>query len=98
MRRPDDVTPLTAAPEEIEDATFARVSSLPSTPLRTGPEYEPGLRVAVATAVETSIAIIERKSGRAAPVPLPLLGQACLAARSGVGLDVVARRYAAAPP
>ena len=81
--------------EEIEQATLARLASLSPLPDRAGPGYAEGLRAAVAAAVDHAIATLEREDEAAAAVPLPLLTQARLAARSGVGLDTVARRYVA---
>ena len=80
--------------DEIEAATLARVLALSDPPPAGGPEYAQGLRAAVGAAVEYGIGWIE---GVEAPptVPAALLAQARLAARSGVGLDTVLRRYLA---
>jgi PucR C-terminal helix-turn-helix domain/GGDEF-like domain len=55
------------------------------------PEYAEGLRASVSTAVNFGLSTIELE--RAQPVPTGLLAQARLAARNGVGLDTVLRRY-----
>ena len=52
------------------------------------PAYAQGLRAAVSAAVEYGLA-----SDPERPIPLELLAQARLAARSGVSLDTVMRRY-----
>jgi diguanylate cyclase with GGDEF domain/PucR-like helix-turn-helix protein len=58
-----------------------------------GPEYAEGLRAAVAAGIEYGLAGIERGETGAPPLPEALLAQARLAARSGVSLDTVLRRY-----
>ena len=62
-------------------------------PRAAGPEYAEGLRAAVAAAVGYGIEAIEQGERAAPPPPEALLSQARLAARSGVGLDTVLRRY-----
>jgi PucR C-terminal helix-turn-helix domain/GGDEF-like domain len=59
------------------------------------PEYLEGLRTAISAAVEYGLCVIERGEERAPPTPPVLLAQARLAARYGVGLDTVLRRYSA---
>lgn len=81
--------------EEIEGATVTRVFAVSELPNRGEPEYAQGLRAAVAAGVEYGIAGLERGEGEGAEVPAALLAQARLAARSGVGLDTVLRRYVA---
>jgi hypothetical protein len=59
------------------------------------PEYLQGLRGAIAAAVDFGLEVIERGEERAPSPPPALLAQARLAARYGVGLDTVLRRYSA---
>ena len=78
---------------EIEQAILTRVHAVSEPPPRGGPEYAEGLRAAVAAGVEYGLEGIERGEGGASPLPEALLAQARLAARSGVSLDTVLRRY-----
>ncbi len=57
--------------------------------------YLEGLRAAAAAGVDFGLATIEASQDRLPLVPPALLAQARLAARSGVGLDTVLRRYTA---
>jgi len=57
--------------------------------------YLEGLRAATSAAVDYGLATIESSQERLPLVPPALLAQARLAARSGVGLDTVLRRYTA---
>lgn len=52
-----------------------------------------GLRAALDAAIDFGLAAIERGAERAPPIPAVLLTQARVAARSGVTLDTVLRRY-----
>jgi PucR-like helix-turn-helix protein/diguanylate cyclase with GGDEF domain len=79
--------------EEIEAAILARVYSV-SDPLEAeDASYAQGLRAAVGTAVDYGLSAISAGQRRAPPVPAELLAQARLAARTGVSLDTVLRRY-----
>ncbi len=80
---------------EIEAATLLRIHTVTALPRGGGPEYAEGLRSAVATGLEFGLAAIEHGEEAAPALPEPLLAQARLAARSGVGLDTVLRRYLA---
>jgi PucR C-terminal helix-turn-helix domain len=77
---------------EIERAVVARVHGIEDTN-GADPVYTEGLRSAVPLALEYGLEAIERGEGRVAPPPPALLVQARMAARSGVGLDTVLRRY-----
>lgn len=78
---------------EIERAVLARVYSV-SDPLEAEDSgYAEGLRAAVATAIDYGLSAIALGERRAPPVPPELLAQARLAARTGVSLDTVLRRY-----
>lgn len=80
---------------EIEQATLTRIHSVADPSEASDPEYADGLRTAVAAAVDYGIAAVERGEDRPAPIPTALLSQARLAARHGVKLDTVLRRYLA---
>lgn len=74
---------------------MARVISLAQPPDRGGAEYLQGLRAAVGAALAYAIDAMQRGEQEGTPVPEALLVQARRAARSGVGLDTVLRRYVA---
>jgi PucR C-terminal helix-turn-helix domain/GGDEF-like domain len=79
--------------EEIEGAVLARVEAVSDPTEVEDPEYGQGLREAVGGALEYGIAGIEAgEEHRPAPPP-QLLAQARRAARHGVSLDRVLRRY-----
>jgi hypothetical protein len=77
---------------EIEHATLTRVYGISDPAEVEDPNYTTGLREAVAAALEYGLAAIEGPATWA-PVPVQLLFQARYAARSGVSLDTVLRRY-----
>ncbi len=81
---------------EIEDAIFARVCAVVSDPVGLGDaEYLAGLRAAVVAAVDYGLMGIERAGELPEPVPAAAVSQARRAARSGVNLDTMLRRYTA---
>jgi hypothetical protein len=84
---------LRARRQEIEQATLTRIYAVSEPPRAGGPEYAEGLRAAVSAALDYGFAGIERGEQSTPPVPDVLLAQARLAARSGVSLDTVLRRY-----
>jgi GGDEF-like domain/PucR C-terminal helix-turn-helix domain len=86
---------LRARQAEIEEAALARVRSVSDPEQIASPEYREGLRVAVSAALEYGIEALGRSEDRPAPIPTALLSQARLAARNGVELDTVLRRYLA---
>jgi PucR-like helix-turn-helix protein/diguanylate cyclase with GGDEF domain len=55
--------------------------------------YAEGMHTAVSIAIDYGLTAIERGEQRTPPVPAALLAQARVAARSGVSLDTVLRRY-----
>ena len=77
---------------EIEQAALTRVYAVQD-PSESDPTYLQGLREAVSAALTYGLEAIERGEGHAPPVPVALLAQARTAARSGVSLDTVLRRY-----
>ncbi len=71
----------------------ARVCAI-SDPREVGPGYAHGLREAVSAGVDYGLATLAGKP-QAAPIPAVLIEQARVAARNGVSLDTVLRRYLA---
>jgi hypothetical protein len=86
---------LEARRAEIEEATRARVFAVAAPAETADPEYAHGLRAAVSAAVGYGLEAIRRGEERAPPIPGVLLSQARLAARGGISLDTVLRRYLA---
>jgi hypothetical protein len=86
---------LRARRPEIEQAALTRIYSLSDPGEDPDPEYLDGLRRAVAAALDYGIEAVERSEDRPAPMPPVLLIQARLAARHGVKLETVLRRYLA---
>jgi PucR C-terminal helix-turn-helix domain/GGDEF-like domain len=84
---------LRARQAEIEQATLTRVHAIADTSLASDPTYVDGLRGAVSAALEYGIAATELGGERDPAIPVSLLAQARMAARSGVSLDTVLRRY-----
>jgi hypothetical protein len=84
---------LRARQGEIEQTIFTRVrEAVPD--LGTGAdEYLQGLRVAVAAAVEFGLSGLVSGARYSLEIPAEAVAQARLAARSGVSLDAVLRRY-----
>jgi len=81
--------------EEIERALLVRVYGIDD-PTEVGDlSYLEGFRSAAAAAVEFSLATLESSQDRLPLIPPVLLSQARLAARNGVGVDTVLRRYTA---
>ena len=79
--------------DEIEQAVLARVFALADPSRASSPDYLDGLRAAVAAALELGIAVVTHDEMRPPPIPAILLTQARAAARNGVNLDTVLRRY-----
>jgi hypothetical protein len=87
---------LRARRSETDDVIFARVRDL--TPGAAGladPEYVAGLRAAVAATVDYGLTGIEQGEKCPTAVPSAAVTQARRAARAGVGLGTVLRRYVA---
>lgn len=78
---------------EIEEMTFARITGISDTSAKRDPEYVEGLREAVSLALDYGLSGIESGGAMAGSPPAALLEQARLAARSGVCVDTVLRRY-----
>jgi hypothetical protein len=80
---------------EIEQAVLEQVFALADVDASQDHGYLEGLRAAVGAAIDYALGAIERGEERVTPPPPALLAQARLAARNGVGLDTVMRRYSA---
>lgn len=79
---------------ELEGAIFARIREAGA--MLGGeddPGYLAGLRAAVTAAIDYGLAGVEQGEERAGPVPSEAILQAHRAARAGVSLDTVLRRY-----
>jgi hypothetical protein len=81
---------------EIDEAIFARVSNVAPDPVGfADPEYLEGLRAAVAAAVDYVLTGIEQVGEASPRIPSAAVAQARRAARAGVSMDVLLRRYVA---
>jgi len=78
---------------EIEEAALTRIYAIADPAKIADPAYREGLRASVSAALSYAFEALERGGERAPPPPPALLAQARLAARVGVGLDTVLRRY-----
>jgi hypothetical protein len=86
---------LRARAGEIERAILSRLEAIAALGSNADPGYVEGLRQAVSTALEYGLLAIEASEDDAPSVPVALLSQARLAARNGVSLETVVRRYLA---
>jgi len=78
----------------IEEALLTRAYAIADPGEAADPRYAEGLRAAVSEALEYGLVAIERGSeANAEPIPVLLLAQARLAARNGIPIDTVLRRY-----
>lgn len=77
----------------IGEALQARMYAIgdPSEPI--DPLYLQGLKSSLTAALDYGLESVELGNEHAPPIPVPLLAQARVAARSGVRLDTVLRRY-----
>jgi len=79
---------------QIEEALLTRTYAIADPGEAADPRYAEGLRAAVSEALEYGLVAIERASEASAePIPVLLLAQARLAARNGIAIDTVLRRY-----
>ena len=78
---------------EIEEALLTRVYAIADPREAADPEYALGLKAAVAAALDFGLKAIEGGEERAPLPPAVALTQARIAARNGVPLDTVLRRY-----
>jgi hypothetical protein len=86
---------LQARRREIEGAIRARVYAVSDPTVVEDSEYLRGLRAAVKAAIDYGLGGLEQGEERSGEIPAPVLAQARTAARGGVGLEIVLRRYAA---
>jgi hypothetical protein len=80
---------------ELEQAALARIGAISDPSEVADPEYLTGLRTALSAALDYGFAATRDSEERPPQIPVVLLGQARMAARNGVGLDTVLRRYCA---
>jgi hypothetical protein len=80
----------------IEESIVAQVRRAAPNPaeIEEGPEYIAGLRVAVTAIVDYGLMGLEQGEEWSGPIPSSAIAQAHRAARDGVSLDTVLRRYA----
>jgi hypothetical protein len=86
---------LRARTPEIEQAIFSRISEMPEPMVSSDPAYLAGVRATVTEALKYSLEGIETDREQVIPIPPEAARQARRAAREGVRLDTVFRRYAA---
>jgi hypothetical protein len=79
---------------EIEEAIFVQVRALSEPEGGGDPEYAAGLRATVSKSLDFVLANMEKDEEWSEPIPSAAAEQARRAARSGVKLDTVLRRYA----
>jgi len=80
---------------EIQDAIIGRVRTLAEPTESEDAEYRAGLQATVAEVITYALTSIERGHDWEGPIPTAAAAQARRAARNGIRLDTVLRRYAA---
>lgn len=80
---------------ELERAAMARIAAVGDLAATPDATYVSGLRAALGAALDYALAALAEPEPEPPPVPVELLAQARLAARNGVNLDTVLRRYSA---
>jgi hypothetical protein len=78
---------------EIEETILTRVYSICDSTNGENPEYVQSLRATVSAGLRYWLSAAQGDSALSEPIPSQLLVQARLAARNGVGLEIVMRRY-----
>jgi hypothetical protein len=78
---------------EIEEAILTRALGISDSADPLDPDYAESLRAAVAVALEYGLSVLAAEAKPSLGLPPTLLSQARLAARNGVSLDTVLRRY-----
>ncbi len=86
---------LVAGRAELEQTILTRVNAISNPREVADPHYVDGLRTAVSHALRYAIETVGGGGETGEPIPDPLLAQARLAARNGIPLDTVLRRYLA---
>jgi hypothetical protein len=84
---------LRARRSELEQGILVRIKAISDPTETPDPAYLAGLRGALAVALDYGIAALAAPNREPGPVPVELLAQARRAARNGVGLEAVLRRY-----
>jgi DNA-binding PucR family transcriptional regulator len=84
---------LEARRPEIEQAALTRIYAISDPAEAADPEYADGLRAALSAALDYGFAAIRYGEDRTTSIPAALLTQARMAARNGINLDTVLRRY-----
>jgi hypothetical protein len=88
---------LLARRPQVEESIFARVRAIEDSTGASSRRYTAGLQPAVSAGLDYGLASVElAREGRTPEVPPQLLVQARVAARKGVSLDTVLRRYCGA--
>jgi hypothetical protein len=93
--RAELVARLRARSAEIEDTVYNRVRQMTDPAEGDDPEYRAYLRATVAEGIDYALLGIERGEEWEGPIPEAAAVQARRAARTGVKLDAILRRYAA---
>lgn len=86
---------LQARRAEIEREALARANAIADSTGVADPAYAQSLRTTVSAALDYALEVIEHGESDGVSLPRQLLAQARLAARNGVPLDTVLRRYVA---
>ncbi len=92
--RSELVTRLRERSAEIEEEVFVQVRALSEKEGGGDPEYAAGLRATISKSLDFVLANMEQGEEWSEPIPSAAAEQARRAARSGVKLDTVLRRYA----
>jgi PucR C-terminal helix-turn-helix domain/GGDEF-like domain len=93
--REDLVARLRERSAEIEEEIFTRIRGLSEASDSEDAEYRAGVRATIAEVIDYALVSIEQGEEWSEPIPSPVAAQARRAARGGIGLDTVLRRYAA---
>jgi hypothetical protein len=81
--------------DEIEQAVLARTYAVSDPTESADSEYLQGFRSAISSAIDYGLTVVELGERRTPPIPVALIAQARLAARHGISLEIVVRRYVA---
>jgi hypothetical protein len=84
---------LEARREEVEQTLLARIYAVSDPREVSDPEYAQGLHGAVSAALDHVLSALAGQTESITSIPSELLTQARQAARNGVSLDTVLRRY-----
>lgn len=80
---------------ELQGEILQRIEPIAEPAAAAHPEYAAGTRAAISAALDYAVAILESAEEHPPPVPAAVLAHARLAARLGIGLGTVLRRYIA---